>query len=250
MDINLFDLEKKVKPFIREAGSVISENWHKQKIITRVNRRDITTSIDIEIEDKLRSSLHTLLPEAGFIVEEGVNDSEHEYNWVIDPIDGTKNYIADIPLFNCQIALVYKNIPVLGVIYNPISDYYISAAKGHGAYLNGNKTIAPVRKTLHDANIDFDLGFPTAEKLRIIERLIKDVFRIYITGAQYSPYIMSGAIDAYISLNERIKPGDFYPRLIIMKEAGLKVEVSQIHKRKIIIAAHPSVFAEIKSILE
>ncbi len=133
----LKNLQHASADLVLQAGRQVFESWHSIKMISYKNSRDVVTDVDVDVEQELRDDLGNLFPRAGFIVEEGKDTKNDEYNWTIDPVDQSKNYATGFPVFYVQVSLLYKNEPILGHIYNPVSDQLFSASKGNGAFLNG-----------------------------------------------------------------------------------------------------------------
>src|SRR3990167_8236187 len=100
------------------------------------------TNVDIENETFLKQELKKIVPQAGFIAEEsGCQNDRCDYLWVIDPLDGTKNFIKGIPHFCISVALTLHGESVVAAIYNPVSKEFYYAEKGCGAWLNGIKKL-------------------------------------------------------------------------------------------------------------
>ena len=102
------------------------------------NPRDIVTSVDIKVNDFLVGEIKKTFPEHGVYSEEGGGSSSaNEYQWAIDPIDGSANFSRGIPHFAVCIGLLQDGIPVAGAVYNPVTQELFSFKKGAGAFLNG-----------------------------------------------------------------------------------------------------------------
>ncbi len=98
------------------------------------------TNMDVAVQEFLRERLLALLPGSAFIGEESdYDDVDSEYCWIVDPIDGTTNFIRHIPASVTSIGLTRNDVPVLGVVYNPYTDELYYAEQGGGAYLNGRR---------------------------------------------------------------------------------------------------------------
>jgi fructose-1,6-bisphosphatase/inositol monophosphatase family enzyme len=232
------------------------ESWGKIEIYKQKDARDIATKADIEIESFIKEKIQTKWSEHGFWGEEGEKiNPNSSFQWLIDPIDGTKFYASLAPFFQTYITLVYEGIPVLGLIYNPLSFQLFSAYQGAGAYLNREKIVLKEPVSLKDAiiNIDFGglIGKNEPEKKWMLDKLsqiAEKSYRIRIIAGALSVYIVTGTIDAYIDLGNS-KPQDLAARIIIMQEAGFKIEkIKTDFGEKMIVAREP-IFSEIKEIL-
>ena len=123
--------------------------------------RDLVTNIDIEISDFLKKEITHAFPDHHIYSEEG-KESEHNtaspWEWVLDPIDGTSNFSRSIPHFSVCIGLLYEGVPVLGVVYNPITRELFSFEKEKGAFLNGTPISASAINLPKDAFALFRIG--------------------------------------------------------------------------------------------
>ncbi len=126
----------------RKAGAVL-ETAHQGKVDVShkgADTRNLVTNIDIEISDFLKKEINYTFPDHRIYSEEGDESKENEmssWEWVLDPIDGTSNFSRAIPHFAVCIGLLYEGVPVLGVVYNPITNELFSFEKEKGAFLNG-----------------------------------------------------------------------------------------------------------------
>lgn len=151
---DLFLLQQTVIDIIRQAAKPALDHWDEMSEFQLKQDQNPVTEIDVQIEQSLRKKLAELLPNAGFLVEEGKNVTGNEYTWVIDPIDQTKNFVFRLPLFYLHIALLYKDEPILGVMYNPVSKQVFAGSLENGTYLNGEK-LALTDRTTEYIDIDF-----------------------------------------------------------------------------------------------
>ena len=159
--MNLQYLKDEVCDIAIEVGDFIKEecNNFNQKNIEIKSKNSLVSYVDKTAEKRIVTFLETLLPAAGFIAEEGTSDKEGEhYNWIIDPLDGTTNFMHGIPTYSISIALKFNNEIVLGVVYEPNNKECFSAFLNGGAFLN-NKPIKVSNQT-KIANSLFATGFP------------------------------------------------------------------------------------------
>ena len=126
----------------REAGSIIM-NYYKSKYEIRdKSYHNPVTTADHAADTFLKNTLTKAYPEYGWLSEETVDTKERlscSRTWVVDPLDGTKEFIEGVPHFVVSVALVEDGEPIIGVLYNPASDELFSAAKGYGAFLDGER---------------------------------------------------------------------------------------------------------------
>jgi len=144
---NYNDFKIEAESAARKAGRVIikalAENLN-QNIFTKENSSDLVTDTDKECERLIISHLSSKFPNHKFIGEEtSFEDKDTEitddYTWVIDPLDGTTNFVHSYYFVTVSIGLIYKQKPIVGVIYNPILDRLYSAYENGGAFCNGKK---------------------------------------------------------------------------------------------------------------
>jgi myo-inositol-1(or 4)-monophosphatase len=247
-------LEMQSAEIIKKAGKKVFESWGKTIDVSYKDKRDLFTKVDLESENFLRCELLALFANAGFIVEEGESDKKFEYNWTIDPLDGSKNFAFQLPMFFVQVALLYKDNPILGHIYHPLSGQLFSASYGNGVSLNGKQLSSNVsdQRDIKQAIIDIDLGgkdIYSNENCNILTTIFNNVYRLRISGGAFPPYLLTGAIDGYLVLNQKTKLVDQAPRIILFREAGLTTEYIEYGKRHLLVSANEVIFSQIKSLI-
>lgn len=138
---DLKKLLRETKKITRSIGKYIVlefNNFKFSRIETKSNLNDLVSYVDRETEKKLSEQLLKLLPNSSILGEENTQSNLiNEYTWIIDPIDGTTNFVHGIPLFCISIGLLYENQIILGLVYNPISKEMFYAIKGGPSMLNG-----------------------------------------------------------------------------------------------------------------
>lgn len=130
----------------REAGRMMADS--KDILVEDKGSKDNhVTNMDVAVQEFLKGRLLELLPGSAFIGEESdYDDVVAEYCWIVDPIDGTTNFIRHIPASVTSIGLTHNDVPILGVVYNPYTDEMYHAERGMGAYLNGRRIHVSDRK--------------------------------------------------------------------------------------------------------
>lgn len=215
-------LLEQVKFLVLEAGRFCDRE--QLAVYSKGGNSNFVTTADLNVEAYLKEKLPPLLPGSCFIGEESAdNDYNHEYLWIVDPIDGTSNFIRELNLSAISVGLVHNGEPILGVVYNPFTKDMYSAEEGQGAYLNGSP--------IHVSDRDFSHGhFCTAFSLykkelappcfRILERVYKecDDMRRLGTAALELCTLASGSTELYFEI--RLFPWDYCGALAILKEAG------------------------------
>ncbi len=137
----------------REAGSIIMQYYKSKYEIRDKSYHNPVTTADHAADKYLRETLTKAYPEYGWLSEETVDTKErlsHSRTWVVDPLDGTKEFIEGVPHFVVSIALVENGEPVIGVLYNPASDELFTGVKGESAFLNGERLNCSTKKEFKD----------------------------------------------------------------------------------------------------
>lgn len=224
-DLNIDIIQ--VVEIVREAGNLMMDR-HLQ-IYQKGNKSNYVTSCDIAVQEYLTEKLSMLLPGSLVIGEENTeNPSEAELLWVVDPIDGTSNFIRDIGISAISVGLVKNGTPYLGVIYQPYRDELFYAREGQGAYLNGTKIHVSDRDFAHahlcSAMSLYDKRFADP-CFRIIERVYReaDDLRRLGSAAVELAYLACGRVELYFEI--RVFPWDVAAAIPIIREAGGHVEV-------------------------
>ncbi len=126
----------------RECGEIMrTADRSELEIEAKEGHSNFVTRYDALIQEKIKTGLAKIMPEAAFFGEEGEHDTfpDSEYVFIVDPIDGTTNFMLDLGLSCVCIALVRNKERIFGLVYNPFNDEMFTALKGEGAYLNGKK---------------------------------------------------------------------------------------------------------------
>ena len=222
----------------REAGTFLLAERQKFSIdaIEYKGLNDLVSYVDKECEKMLVPKLHDLLPEAGFITEEGTTEQADRtdgtpsgLNWIIDPLDGTTNFIHGLPIFAVSIGLAQGNRPIAGVVYDPNRDECFSALDGQGAWISaGNGPEQPMRvsgaQKLADGLIA--TGFPyyrfehMQPYLQILEQLMQRSHGLRRMGSAAIDlaYVAAGRFEAFFESN--LKSWDMAAGMCLVREAG------------------------------
>lgn len=141
----------------RAAGEAIMQFYQSQYTVTDKSPDNPVTDADFAADALLRGRLLALLPEAGWLSEETADNPARRNNrlvWVVDPLDGTKEFVMGIPEFSVSVALVDGGQPVLAVIYNPATGELFAASRGHGVFYNEEPATVSTRNSLAGARVD------------------------------------------------------------------------------------------------
>lgn len=228
-------LEEVIK-ISREVGAFLKSQQqliNKSEIEFKGRANDMVSRADKEAEVMFVDFLSVLLPEAGFVAEEGTSNKKgEEYNWIIDPLDGTTNYLYGMPVYCTSVALMKNDELVLGVIYDPSHDECFAAAKGEGATLNGQPISVSDEKEL--AHSLLATGFPYDDKGRLREflNILAEInestrgIRRLGSAALDLAYVACGRLEGFYEYG--LQPWDCAAGALIIREAG--GAVSDFHK--------------------
>lgn len=219
---------KVAKQAALEAGKVISSYFGKNNKIQVKNNdaSNLVTEVDLKSEKAIIGIISQYFPTHNIITEESRNiDQGSEYSWAVDPLDGTISFVHGLPHFSVTIGLMKNNQPILGVIYNVLSQELYSAQVGKGAYLNGKKIRVSQINKLEQAVLQLGMGSikRRADKLdRYVNPLITKIGYPYAFGSASTAYtfVAKGALEATIDGGWI---WDFVAGTVITQEAGGKV---------------------------
>lgn len=209
-----------------KAGEVILRHFGQPQEIHLKGPSDLTTQVDREAEEIIADTIQRAFPDHGFLGEEGYAAcSEADNLWVIDPLDGTRNYSLGIPWFCVSIALAVKGRAVLGVIYDPVRRETFYAEAGKGAYLNGKEIHCAKKNNMERAIVAIGL-LPAHHKenpgwaVPMLIRLYPAIEAIRMMGAAALnlAYVACGRVD--ISFHDRVNAWDILAGALLIEEAG------------------------------
>lgn len=214
----------------REAGQYIESriNTIRMNSVEVKGSNNFVTEVDKTAEAMIIKRLLDLVPGAGFIAEEGTNQSRGDkYNWIIDPLDGTTNFIHGASPVAVSIALAENDIPIIGVIYEVWLKEVFYAWKGSSAYCNGNIIKVTDNKSIHDSLIA--VGFPyhdhnqTRKFLNTLEYFFVNTHGVRRLGSAATDlaYVACGRYDGFYEYN--LSPWDVAAGALIVAQAGGKV---------------------------
>jgi myo-inositol-1(or 4)-monophosphatase len=215
------------KAWIKEAGVKIKESFTKSvQVQTKSNPNDLVTDIDKETEQFFIQNIRSVFPEHQILGEEGYGDRLEALSgivWIIDPIDGTINFVHQQRNFAISIGIYENGIGKIGLIYDVVRDELYHAYKGNGAYLNEERLPSLPTVEVNEAILGINATWVT-ENRRIDHSLLTPLVnhvrgtRSYGSAALEIAYVAAGMLDAYITL--RLSPWDFAAGLVIVEELG------------------------------
>ncbi len=243
LNVMIAAVRKSARSLARDFGEV--ENLQ----ISRKGPSDFVSSADLKAEKTLFEELSKARPGYGFVMEErgAVEGTDKSHRWIVDPLDGTTNFLHGIPHFAVSVGLEREGVLVAGVIYNVVRDELFWAEKGAGAFLNDRRLRVAARGDMRDALIA--TGTPFHGKpghdvfLREVERVIAVSAGVRRWGAASLDlaYVAAGRFDAY--WERGLNAWDIAAGAVIVREAGgvvTEVDGGDFMKTGAVLAANPS----------
>ncbi len=224
MDINRLCSE--VKALARSVGEylVAEQAELKRKDVEMKGTRDYVTYVDKTAEEMLVKGLQALLPDSGFLTEEGtVEYVEKAYTWIIDPLDGTSNYVHGDTTYSVSIALTRGSETILGVVHDPVVNQMYWATEGGKAYMNNEQLSVSSHTSIENGYIGFGIPYSLNEQgEQILQRALKQFqkasFRIKGSAALDLCYVAAGVTDAFF--HSGLSPWDVAAGSFILIQAG------------------------------
>lgn len=227
MTLSLEPILEQVEHTAREAGSFIMRErlQFNQNKVEKKGHNDFVSYVDKGAEEIIVNGLKDLIPGAAFHTEEAtVERTEAEYLWVIDPLDGTTNFIHGVPCFAVSIALLQNKEPILGVIYEINQDEMFTGIKGNGTKLNGQPIKVSTCENVSESLLG--TGFPYYD-YHLMDKYL-DLFRHLMqhsrglrrpgSAATDLAYTAAGRFDAFYEYS--LSPWDVAAGVLLVREAG------------------------------
>lgn len=238
-------------PLVREAGNMAATSFGRSRILDNKSGGDLTTDIDLRINQYLITALQRLLPEAGILSEEsGSAGNEQELTWILDPIDGSKHYARGIPWYAISVALQWNKEFVLGVIGVPVTGELFAAVKRGGATRNNIPISCSQRENISQAILCIELpsrhgGHSSLQRaLNQLQTLMMACQRIRVIGVSTLGlcYCAMGSFDAYVNLGSAPNAiWDTAAGEIIAREAGCLLS----HTSGLTVVSPPKLYQQI-----
>ncbi len=217
-------LHQSIIDAVREAGAIVRSADEDKGVKAKSGHQDLVTRYDGAVQRFLEERLLSLLPEAGFLGEEDApNHAEREWVFIVDPIDGTTNFIKGIPIVGISVGLARNGRMEQGVVYNPYTDEMFTARRGHGAFCNG-KPISVTHNPMADGISFFgtSLYYPELgdRSFAIAKKLFESSLDVRRLGAASLDlcYVAAGRGECYFECV--LSPWDYAAGSIILEEAG------------------------------
>jgi myo-inositol-1(or 4)-monophosphatase len=245
----------------RKAGSIISRaSSDLDKLTVRRKRQnDFVSEVDHAAEDAIISVLREAYPDHGILAEEsGASQSKSEYTWMIDPLDGTTNFLHGFPQYCVSIGLMHKGVAQQAVVFDPNRNELFTATRGVGAYLNDRRI--RVSKTDHLEDALIGTGFPFREVghidgyLRMFRTMTQSCSGIRRPGAAALDlaWVAAGRLDGFWEIG--LSPWDMAAGALLVREAGGLVGDLAGEERFLdsgrVVASNSKIFAAILKVLD
>ena len=244
---------------VREGGRVILMYFDQLDRLeySSKGRNDYVSQADVEAERAVLDVLTRAYPDHGIIAEESGEREGSEYTWVIDPLDGTTNFLHGFPMFAVSVAVKRGGVLEHGVVYDPLHDEMFTASRGEGAQLNGKRLRVSTTRQLAPSLLG--TGFPFRDLgiiepwMRSFQSLLPKTSGIRRAGAAALDlaYVAAGRLDGFWEFG--LKPWDMAAGALLIREAGgLVADVSggqDFLENGNLVAANPLIFEEFRKIV-
>ena len=213
-----------IEEAVRLAGDILLSKFNDEKKVKMKGPKDIVTDVDLEVEGIIFEHLKNNYPEMAMIGEESFKGKMPSgFVWIVDPIDGTRNYAAGIPIFSVVVALSYNGEVVAGANFDPKKNELFEAEKGKGALLNGRLINISEKTEIEKSIIGMDLSYNDNGGrfgFEIIQKLWPDIQTVRIIGSSALgiSYVAGGRTDLYFNYN--LKPWDIAAGILLVEESG------------------------------
>ncbi|WP_028460652.1 inositol monophosphatase family protein [Nitrosomonas cryotolerans] len=246
----------------RRAGNIINQASKNLDLlhVSKKSHSDFVSEVDGAAEDAIIKILLDAYPNHSILAEEsGARGdlSQSEYQWIIDPLDGTTNFLHGFPQYAVSIALTHKGILNQAVIYNPTNNELFVASRGHGAYLNNHRLRVSKRTRLADCLLGTGFPFREFSHLDAYLAMFKDLIPRTVgirrpgSAALDLAYVAAGRYDGFWEIG--LSPWDIAAGCLLITEAGglvgdLQGNDTQIQSGQI-VAGNPKVFAQLLQVI-
>lgn len=228
--INYQNITKEVTLLTQQVAQYIAEQalTFSSEKIEHKGLNDLVSYVDKTAEMQLVKGLQAILPEAAFITEENtIAKQDNDLQWIVDPLDGTTNFMHGLPCYSISIALMHKNELVVGVVHEVNRNECFYAWKDGGAFLNGNPISVSAKLNLQDSLIATGFPYTVFEEIDDYLTLLKELMkcthglRRLGSAAVDLAYVAAGRFDAYFEYN--LNAWDVAAGCLLVKEAGGQV---------------------------
>jgi len=240
----------------RETGEFLDRNFENTLTVETKSDRNLATNLDKEAEANIVKKIKGAFPDHGILGEEGGHHSGgSDYLWIVDPLDGTHNFIRGIDVYGVSIGITHKDKFVAGVIFMPVSNELYVAETGSGAFKNGKRIYVSGNTDIRTCSLSYDSSIRHNPDLilGILKDLSLEVFNIRMTGSSVRllSYLSEGKFDASVEFCD--KAWDFAAGAVLIEEAGgiiTSLDGSPLtYKSQGYLAGNPIFYKKIKEII-
>ncbi|HLF12322.1 MAG TPA: inositol monophosphatase family protein [Gammaproteobacteria bacterium] len=244
----------------RRAGELMIRQLNQLESlqVAEKGRNEFVTQVDQAAEAAVIEVIRDHYPDHAILAEESGSQGEHEYQWIIDPLDGTTNYIHGFPVFCVSIAVAQAGELQHGVVYDPLRQEIFSASRGQGAQLDGRKIRVSKRTSLQQSLIA--TGFPYRMNLEHIDRYLGMLRAVMLDSAGVRRpgsaaldlcYVAAGRVDGFWELG--LSKWDIAAGALIIREAGGRISDFRCTDGYLesgnVVAGNPKVYAALSKLL-
>lgn len=255
MTLSYKEYQEFAEKLVLHAGKNLLDLQNGVKIVKYKDLQDIATTADHASEKYIIDEIAKKYPDHSILSEEiGNINKGSDFCWVIDPLDGTKEYIRRIPMWNCSVALQFKSETVASAVYRPFEKSLFSAGKDLGSFKNGEKlTVSKVEK-IEEAIIycylpsfkrdkeKYDTAFEKFQKIG------KMAYRLRALSDENTAlcWLAQGGIEAYLNLSNTPKIHDIAPGMLIAREAGAIIDNENY---PVLVCNNKKIYNELRKII-
>jgi fructose-1,6-bisphosphatase/inositol monophosphatase family enzyme len=206
------------------AGEILMDRFHSVKKVSYKGRGNIVTDVDTAVEEEMFAILGREYPDMALLGEESVagrGDSGHV--WIVDPLDGTRNYASGIPFFSTVVGLALDGEVLVGINFDPARNDMFEAERGRGAFLNGERIRVSGKTAIDDSILGMDLSYNNEGAINGLD-VIGSIWpgmqtaRIMGSAAMGLSYAAAGLTDLYF--HHQLEPWDQVAGMLLVEEAG------------------------------
>jgi myo-inositol-1(or 4)-monophosphatase len=244
----------------RRAGELMIRQLNQLESlkVTEKAKNEFVTQVDKAAEAAIIEIIRDHYPDHAILAEESGAAGDHEYQWIVDPLDGTTNYVHGFPVFSVSIAVARKGELEHGVVYDPLRQEIFSASRGQGAQLDGRRIRVSKRATLQQSLVA--TGFPYRANLVHLDRYLEMLRAVMLessgvrrpgSAALDLCYVAAGRVDAYWELG--LSKWDIAAGALIVREAGGRISDFRGADAYLdsgnVVAGNPKVYAALSKLL-
>jgi len=208
-----------------QAGEIIIKKSKQRHRVSLKGRVNLVTEVDLLSEKYIVKEITSRFPDHSILAEEGSDkNTDSDFKWVIDPLDGTTNYAHGFPFYCVSIGVEFKGEMIVGVVYDPERDELFYAHKGGGAFMNGRRIVVSrefmLQKALLATGFPYDILTSRIDNLEYFRRFAKKARGIRRAGSAALDlcYVACGRFDGFWEL--KLHPWDTAAAIVIVREAG------------------------------